>query len=431
MKKMLLVLILAISTLMANDFYVLCEGNYGSANASLWQYTGSEMTGPVLWDTDSNPLGDVGQSLYINNNKLFIVMNNSHKVEVVNTENNESIATIDLSYSSPRYFAVNGSKGYLSSWGIGGIFVIDLNTYTVIDTITVGALPEDIIIKDDMLYTSITMNSMWSSENKVYTYDLSGDTPALVDTFEVVTGPGRMQLNGDDLYVASTYYDASWNTYAGMSKINLSTKTVTIVDYGINFSFSSDLILYQDEIYRAYLNGMVKIDSDCNYDASQIISPLTGSVYTLNTYDDKIYMGYTDYMAPDTVVIMNSDGSLENIFQVGAIPSDFAFVEGSNAIDEPLVVAENFELQQNYPNPFNPTTTINYNLPDAAVVKLSVYNMLGQHIIDLVNTNQVAGTQSIQWNAIDKRGNQVPTGVYFYQLKAGNTNITRKMIFMK
>jgi hypothetical protein len=95
-----------------------------------------------------------------------------------------------------------------------------------------------------------------------------------------------------------------------------------------------------------------------------------------------------------------------------------------------------YELANNYPNPFNPTTTIGYTLPSSGEVQLDVYNMLGQHIRTLVNTAQSAGSHHVMWDAKDKYGNAVMSGVYFYRLRAvnpGNVNvvITKKMILLK
>jgi len=89
-------------------------------------------------------------------------------------------------------------------------------------------------------------------------------------------------------------------------------------------------------------------------------------------------------------------------------------------------VATTFSLDQNYPNPFNPTTTINYTLGKAEMVKISVYNMLGQKVTSLVSKQQRAGSHQIQWNAGD-----VATGVYFYKIQAGDFSQTRKMLLMK
>ncbi|HNU79090.1 MAG TPA: T9SS type A sorting domain-containing protein, partial [Prolixibacteraceae bacterium] len=90
-----------------------------------------------------------------------------------------------------------------------------------------------------------------------------------------------------------------------------------------------------------------------------------------------------------------------------------------------------FTLSQNYPNPFNPITTIKYSLPQAETVRLTIYNMLGQKVRDLVNVKQQAGGYNIVWDATDQNGMTVPTGVYFYRIEAGAFAQVRKMTLMK
>ena len=90
-----------------------------------------------------------------------------------------------------------------------------------------------------------------------------------------------------------------------------------------------------------------------------------------------------------------------------------------------------FRLEQNYPNPFNPSTTIRYALPKASEVKLVVLNSLGQHVKTLVSRKQAAGTYTATWDGTDERGVQVPSGVYFYRLAAGDHVSVRKMLLLK
>ncbi len=100
---------------------------------------------------------------------------------------------------------------------------------------------------------------------------------------------------------------------------------------------------------------------------------------------------------------------------------------GPTAIDNNNeFTASEFSLEQNYPNPFNPTTTINYTLAKKAEVELSVYNMLGQKVMTLVNTSKNAGNYSTVLDA-----SQLSSGVYFYQLSNGNSSIMKKMILLK
>jgi hypothetical protein len=85
-----------------------------------------------------------------------------------------------------------------------------------------------------------------------------------------------------------------------------------------------------------------------------------------------------------------------------------------------------FELSQNYPNPFNPTTMIGFALPESGEVKLEVYDMTGRRVRTLVNESRVAGYHEIAFDA-----SQLASGIYTYNLKAGNTIITRKLTLVK
>lgn len=89
-------------------------------------------------------------------------------------------------------------------------------------------------------------------------------------------------------------------------------------------------------------------------------------------------------------------------------------------------VPEQFALYQNYPNPFNAATLIAFSLPARQQVTLTVYNMLGQKVIRLVDQVLPAGNHSVRWEAGD-----VPSGFYFYQIKAGDYTATRKMVLLR
>jgi hypothetical protein len=83
-------------------------------------------------------------------------------------------------------------------------------------------------------------------------------------------------------------------------------------------------------------------------------------------------------------------------------------------------------LEQNYPNPFNPITTIVYNVAQAGLITLKIFNILGQEVATLVNELQIAGTYRVLW-----QGENFPSGVYFYRLQAGPVNETKKLILLK
>ena len=90
-----------------------------------------------------------------------------------------------------------------------------------------------------------------------------------------------------------------------------------------------------------------------------------------------------------------------------------------------------FTLHQNFPNPFNPVTTIRYDLPKDNLVMLTVYDMLGRVVVQLVNTTQEAGFKLVQWDGSDSMGRSVSAGVYLYHIQAGEFVQTKKMVLLK
>jgi len=85
-----------------------------------------------------------------------------------------------------------------------------------------------------------------------------------------------------------------------------------------------------------------------------------------------------------------------------------------------------FTLDQNYPNPFNPSTTITYSLEQTGLVSLSIYNALGQRVMQLVNKSQSPGRYNVQWDA-----SVAPTGIYYYRLEVDGVSLTKKMTLIK
>ena len=101
----------------------------------------------------------------------------------------------------------------------------------------------------------------------------------------------------------------------------------------------------------------------------------------------------------------------------------------SNKAEE--TVPDHLSLLQNYPNPFNPVTTLRYELSQESFVKITIYDMLGNVVNNLVNRNQRMGYKSVQWNATNDQGQPVSTGLYFYTIQAGDFIQTKKMLLLK
>ena len=90
-----------------------------------------------------------------------------------------------------------------------------------------------------------------------------------------------------------------------------------------------------------------------------------------------------------------------------------------------------FALNQNYPNPFNPVTTLRYELPENALVNITIYDMMGRVVSNLVSSTQNSGYKSVQWNATNNTGQPVSAGIYLYTIQAGEFRQTKKMVLLK
>ncbi len=104
----------------------------------------------------------------------------------------------------------------------------------------------------------------------------------------------------------------------------------------------------------------------------------------------------------------------------------------TTAIDDvPAEIPSGFALMQNYPNPFNPRTTIRYTLPRAGQVRLVIFNLTGQLVVELVNGDESAGLHTVVWDGRDQRGLRVASGLYLYKLESNQLSASRKMLFIR
>ena len=91
-----------------------------------------------------------------------------------------------------------------------------------------------------------------------------------------------------------------------------------------------------------------------------------------------------------------------------------------------------YKLYGNYPNPFNPATTIKYDLPEASFITLKIYTINGQEVKTLVSNNMQPGNHSVTWDATDKSGVKVSSGIYIFTIKTNTGYVeSNKMILLK
>ncbi len=127
-----------------------------------------------------------------------------------------------------------------------------------------------------------------------------------------------------------------------------------------------------------------------------------------------------------------ANGSLNIYYNNGNTVLDFTASTASiqytsfTDVNDEINLPNSFLLSQNYPNPFNPVTTVQYSIPFSDIVTLKVYDVIGNEITTLVNEFKNAGTYEVNFNALN-----LSSGIYFYKIKSGNFNETKKMLLLK
>jgi len=164
----------------------------------------------------------------------------------------------------------------------------------------------------------------------------------------------------------------------------------------------------ENNISGFYVYRSLKRDKDF----TRINEDLITGERTYRLIDENVDVGKTYYYRIDAVNV-------------------FGFAELTETISVTVNPPGTFELMQNYPNPFNSSTTIKYELPVGAKVRLTIFNMLGQEVKTLVNEYQEAGFHKVMWDGRNNAGIPVSSGVYIYAVKAGNFFKTKKMVLLR
>ena len=90
-----------------------------------------------------------------------------------------------------------------------------------------------------------------------------------------------------------------------------------------------------------------------------------------------------------------------------------------------------YTLHQNFPNPFNPTTQINYEMPEDALVKVVIFDVMGRKVKTLMNESQSSGYHSLLWDATNDMDESISAGMYIYTIQARNYRSSKKMVLLK
>lgn len=180
-----------------NGYFVSNEGNFGSPNGSVTFIDNSliEKTENVFQSINSTTLGDVFNSMTIDGGLIYLVVNNSNKIEVVNRYTFESVATITEKIDQPRYAVVENGKLYVTNSRTKSVEVFDAETFEHMNTIVIDRAVEEIKEDNNFIYV---MNAAFGTGSDISVINV--DTNAIVKTITVGDGLNSMEIEDGILY---------------------------------------------------------------------------------------------------------------------------------------------------------------------------------------------------------------------------------------
>ncbi|MBL4593783.1 MAG: hypothetical protein JKX68_08220 [Flavobacteriales bacterium] len=308
------------------DVLIVNEGNFGFGNGSISLYKPSNQIASqnIFQQSNTTPLGDVIQSITQFNNKAYIVVNNSNKVEVVDINNFNSIATIS-GFNSPRYFlAINNNKAYVSDLYANSIQIVDLTNNIISGNISIAGWTEELLLHNDTVYVCDMTN-----DNIIIINPLNN---TLIDSVKVGRQPSSIVKDQNNkLWILC---DGGFNeTNPTLIKYNPQTRTIEATFVFPNITESpngltinatgNQLYFINSSIYTMNIN-------DALLPTTPFVSSTNNNFYGLgiDPINEEVYISDAiDFVQNGVIFRYSNSGNLIHQFNSGIIPGDFLFIK--------------------------------------------------------------------------------------------------------
>ncbi len=387
-----------------NNTFVVCSGSFNSGDtklivipdAAFLDYRANHDTTvfqnsalEITLETYGNAWNVVG----LTDSTVLVTLSGTSKLDIINFRTGEVVAQIDSIDGNPQGacdFNDNYVAVAVADWGYG----LDANTVLFVNKQT-GEIAQSVTLRKNVV--------------SVFKLEQGGLLAATWGTWSGEDNYGTVSRIDENFNVTATWYPA--DSSKAFSFVQLNDNYVHINAYSSTFQTVTSVIDLQNNTDSTITEGFwAKHFVGKFSDGHLIAQDMTGLAIYNENGDSLTHLDFVDVQSLTT------------------------FILTPNAVDDIEQTASEFELSQNYPNPFNPTTNISYVIARSGAtrqstevsVKLKVYDALGREVATLVNAKQTPGKYSLQFNATN-----LPSGVYFYTLRAGNFVQTKKMILMK
>ena len=316
-----------ISRVSANGFFIINEGNFGWGNGSLtyFSYDSLKTYSDIFKSVNKRPLGDVPYSMMIHGDNIYIVVNNSEKIEVINRKSLESTATI-TGFISPRNLAVAGdNKAYVTSMYSDSICILNLKENKISGYINIKHTSEAIIVNGQKAFIA-----NWIGGKKVFVVNTESDK--VIDSVEVGIEPESMVA--DKMGTVWILCNGGWTreNFAELVGIDQQTHAIkrrfifpskTNSPLNLQADSDGDTLLFIDEgikcmnINSSDLPASKLIDQEDNLFYKMGINPVNGNIVVTDALD---------YQQQGYFRIFNRKGVFISEYKAGIIPGNIFFM---------------------------------------------------------------------------------------------------------
>jgi hypothetical protein len=307
---------------------------------------------------------------------------------------------------------------------------------------------ENIMISDSLSYetnfdySAINNSVVFYEQNDIVTYNLlNGEKIVLSDNAMSIGGDGWSYLSwspsnfiyyectgtagGNDEGTQICRISSQGNTQPEQITEESKFLLAPIANYSVQEKIAiTELDEEFGSVLHIYNSSTDELDSLTSLEGTFINSKIWSK--DNNSIIFSCYSDDFDFDSYEIWVYNISDSTLVNITN-GTNPK---FYQNEELNTDNNAILNKFHIM-NYPNPFNPVTTLRYDLPEDAVVNITIYDMMGRVVSNLVSSQQNAGYKSIQWDATNNIGQPVSAGLYLYTIQAGEFRQTKKMVLLK
>jgi len=318
----------------AEGIFIVNEGQFGHGNASM-SFTDknvSTIENEIYKRVNNLDLGDQAQSIGFSDDKAYIVVTGSNKIEVTEANTMEKIVTIASDLTNPRYFeTINFATALVTCWGDPTdetddyLAIVNTNSNVVTGRIPVALGPEKMVKNEDYLF--IAHKGAWGTNNKVSVYDLV--LHQITNTITVGDRPNSMVIKDDYLWVLCSG-EPSWTgteTAGQLFKIDLNDNFNIVATFDFATTEHPNFLTGDGDNLYYYLDGKVyQMDKDATSLPTGEFLTYNGA-YNMEAYDGKLYItDALDYQQEGKITAFDLDNGQQIGQQTaGLIPGDIGF----------------------------------------------------------------------------------------------------------